>query len=31
MKDILEQLEDRRAGARLGGGERRITAQHSRG
>ena len=31
MKDILEQLEDLRAGARLGGGERRIAAQHSRG
>ncbi|PZR83021.1 MAG: methylmalonyl-CoA carboxyltransferase, partial [Stutzerimonas stutzeri] len=31
MKDILEQLEDRRAGARLGGGEKRIAAQHKRG
>ncbi|MBN9438654.1 carboxyl transferase domain-containing protein, partial [Bosea sp. (in: a-proteobacteria)] len=31
MKDILEQLESRRAGARLGGGERRIAAQHGRG
>jgi len=31
MKDILEQLEDRRADARLGGGQKRIDAQHARG
>src|SRR5213078_3419383 len=31
MKDILETLEGRRAGARLGGGEKRIEAQHARG
>ncbi len=31
MKDILEQLEDRRADARLGGGQNRIDAQHARG
>ncbi|WP_126976979.1 acyl-CoA carboxylase subunit beta [Frigidibacter oleivorans] len=31
MKDILQQLEQRRAEARLGGGERRIEAQHKRG
>lgn len=31
MKDILQQLEERRAEARLGGGERRIEAQHKRG
>ena len=31
MKDILERLEDRRAEARLGGGEKRIAAQHARG
>ena len=31
MKDILEQLEDRRADARLGGGQARIDAQHGRG
>ncbi len=31
MKDILEQLEDRRGTARLGGGQKRIDAQHSRG
>ena len=31
MKDILEQLEDRRATARLGGGQKRIDAQHGRG
>src|SRR4249919_2940782 len=31
MKDILEKLEERRASARLGGGEARIDAQHHRG
>lgn len=31
MKDILERLEDRRAQARLGGGQKRIEAQHARG
>ena len=31
MKDILSQLEDRRATARLGGGQKRIDAQHGRG
>ena len=31
MKDILEQLENRRADARLGGGQRRIDAQHAKG
>ena len=31
MKDILERLEERRAQARLGGGEKRIAAQHGRG
>tara|TARA_R110002020_G_scaffold237981_7_gene450346 strand:+ start:6558 stop:8258 length:1701 start_codon:yes stop_codon:yes gene_type:complete len=31
MKDILSELEDRRADARLGGGQRRIDAQHARG
>src|ERR1041384_4799931 len=31
MKDILETLEERRAKARLGGGEARIEAQHKRG
>ncbi|MEO1918781.1 MAG: acyl-CoA carboxylase subunit beta [Paracoccaceae bacterium] len=31
MKDILEQLEERRDQARLGGGQRRIDAQHSKG
>jgi len=31
MKDILERLEDRRAQARLGGGTKRIEAQHGRG
>jgi propionyl-CoA carboxylase beta chain len=31
MKDIIEELERRRAEARLGGGERRIEAQHKRG
>jgi propionyl-CoA carboxylase beta chain len=31
MKDIIEKLEARRAEARLGGGERRIEAQHAKG
>src|SRR5690554_1444460 len=31
MKDILGELERRRATARLGGGEARIAAQHKRG
>jgi propionyl-CoA carboxylase beta chain len=31
MKQILEQLDARRAKARLGGGERRIAAQHEKG
>jgi propionyl-CoA carboxylase beta chain len=31
MKDILQVLEDRRAEARLGGGERRVAAQHAKG
>ena len=31
MKDILQKLDDRRADARLGGGQKRIDAQHGRG
>ena len=31
MQDILQQLENRRAEARLGGGQQRIDAQHGRG
>ncbi|NNF81094.1 MAG: propionyl-CoA carboxylase beta chain, partial [Rhizobiales bacterium] len=31
MQDIIEQLEARRDEARLGGGQRRIDAQHGRG
>ncbi|WP_342234513.1 acyl-CoA carboxylase subunit beta [Inquilinus sp. OTU3971] len=31
MRDILEQLEERRQSAREGGGEKRIAAQHKRG
>jgi propionyl-CoA carboxylase beta chain len=31
MKDILTELETRRKGARLGGGQARIDAQHGRG
>jgi propionyl-CoA carboxylase beta chain len=31
MKDMLERLEERRAQARLGGGAKRIEAQHARG
>ena len=31
MQDILQQLEDKRARARLGGGTKRIEAQHAKG
>src|SRR5215813_2686001 len=31
MQEILRQLEDKRAAARLGGGQRRIEAQHAKG
>ncbi len=31
MQDILQQLEKKRAQARLGGGEKRIAAQHGKG
>jgi propionyl-CoA carboxylase beta chain len=31
MHDILEQLENKRAAARLGGGQKRIDAQHKKG
>jgi propionyl-CoA carboxylase beta chain len=31
MKDILDKLDERRASARGGGGQRRIEAQHKRG
>lgn len=31
MKNILEQLEDRRKQARLGGGQKRIDTQHAKG
>src|SRR5262245_34463639 len=31
MQDILRQLEEKRAAARLGGGDRRIAAQHAKG
>ncbi len=31
MQNIIEQLEERRAEARLGGGQKRIEAQHGRG
>src|SRR3974377_1011395 len=31
MKHIVEKLEERRASARCGGGEKRIEAQHKRG
>src|SRR5437899_6540676 len=31
MNDILDTLEERRAGAKLCGGEKRIEAQHARG
>ena len=31
MQDILRQLDEKRAAARLGGGQRRIDAQHAKG
>ncbi len=31
MQDIIRQLEEKRAAARSGGGERRVEAQHSKG
>ena len=31
MHDIIEQLEHKRAAARLGGGSKRIDAQHAKG
>jgi propionyl-CoA carboxylase beta chain len=31
MQDIIQALEEKRAAARLGGGERRIKAQHAKG
>jgi len=31
MQDMLKELERRRAAARLGGGERRVEAQHAKG
>ncbi|GGE49429.1 acyl-CoA carboxylase subunit beta [Actibacterium pelagium] len=31
MKDILQELEERRSQARLGGGQRRIDSQHAKG
>src|SRR5262249_26054772 len=31
MREILQQLDDKRAAARLGGGKRRIDAQHDKG
>ncbi|HEX5739479.1 MAG TPA: acyl-CoA carboxylase subunit beta, partial [Hydrogenophaga sp.] len=31
MQDILQQLEEKRARARLGGGQKRIDAQHAKG
>ena len=31
MHDIIRELERRRAAAQLGGGEKRIEAQHARG
>ena len=31
MQDIIRRLEEQRARARLGGGQRRIDAQHAKG
>ena len=30
MQDIIRQLEEKRAAAKLGGGQRRIDAQHAK-
>ena len=31
MHDIIRQLDEKRAAARLGGGQKRIDAQHAKG
>ncbi len=31
MQDIIQQLEQKRAAARMGGGQKRIDAQHAKG
>ena len=31
MSDIIAKLEEKRAAARMGGGQRRLDAQHSKG
>ncbi|MGE3993900.1 MAG: propionyl-CoA carboxylase beta chain, partial [Pseudorhodoplanes sp.] len=31
MRAVLEQLEVRRAQARMGGGQKRVDAQHAKG
>ena len=31
MHDIIRQLDEKRAAARLGGGKKRIDAQHAKG
>ena len=31
MKEIIQRLEEKRAAARLGGGQKRIDAQHAKG
>ena len=31
MHDIIQKLEEKRAAARLGGGQRRIDSQHKKG
>ena len=31
MKEIIRRLEEKRAAARLGGGQKRIDAQHAKG
>ncbi|RZL65837.1 MAG: methylmalonyl-CoA carboxyltransferase, partial [Variovorax sp.] len=31
MQELIDQLEERRAKARLGGGQKRIDAQHKKG
>ena len=31
MQDIIQQLEQKRVAARMGGGQKRIDAQHAKG
>ena len=31
MRDIIQQLDEKRAAARVGGGQRRVSVQHGKG